>query len=131
MVTIVSVQAKNAGVEFRYESVENEHLLSAWKPSKHPKSVSEPDEQCSKIYHPGGLVQVSCREMESDGECARILFICRDTGIGMSEEYLPHIFEEFTRERTTTESHVTGTGLGLPIVKALVDLMGGTIECFE
>ena len=50
------------------------------------------------------------------------------TGIGMSEEYLPHIFEEFTRERTTTESHVTGTGLGLPIVKALVDLMGGTIN---
>ena len=46
----------------------------------------------------------------------------------MSEEYLPHIFEESTRERTSTESHVTGTGLGLPIVKALVDLMGGTIN---
>ena len=63
-----------------------------------------------------------------------------DTGIGMSAEYLPHIFEEFTRERTSTESKVAGAGLGLPIVKALVDLMGGTIQveseigkgsCFE
>lgn len=46
----------------------------------------------------------------------------------MSEEYLPHIFEEFTRERTSTESKVFGAGLGLPIVKALIDLMGGTVE---
>ena len=50
-----------------------------------------------------------------------------DTGIGMSEEFLPHIFEEFTRERTSTESKVAGTGLGMPIVKKLVDLLQGTI----
>lgn len=46
----------------------------------------------------------------------------------MSESYLPHIFEEFTRERSGTETGVTGTGLGLPIVKSLLDLMGGTID---
>ena len=46
----------------------------------------------------------------------------------MSEEFLPHLFEEFTRERSSTESRVTGTGLGMPIVKKLVDLMQGTIE---
>lgn len=51
-----------------------------------------------------------------------------DTGVGMSEDYLPHMFEAFTRERTSTEAEVIGTGLGLPIVKALVDLMGGTID---
>ena len=50
----------------------------------------------------------------------------------MSEEYLPHIFEEFTRERTTTESHVTGTGLGLPIVKTLGWISSGrNYQCFE
>ncbi len=54
--------------------------------------------------------------------------VVEDTGIGMSEDYLPHIFEEFSREHTSTESKVVGTGLGLPIVKALIDLMGGTIE---
>ena len=52
----------------------------------------------------------------------------RDTGIGMSEEFLPQLFEEFTRERSSTESRVNGTGLGMPIVKKLVDLMQGTIE---
>lgn len=50
-----------------------------------------------------------------------------DTGIGMSEEFLPHIFEEFARERDTTHSKVGGTGLGLPIAKKLVDMMGGSI----
>ena len=51
-----------------------------------------------------------------------------DTGIGMSEDFLPHLFEEFTRERSSTESKLNGTGLGMPIVKKLVDLMQGTIE---
>lgn len=51
-----------------------------------------------------------------------------DTGIGMSPEFLPHLFEEFTRERSSTESRINGTGLGMPIVKKLVDLMQGTIE---
>ena len=59
---------------------------------------------------------------------AKYLFVCEDTGIGMSKEYLPYIFEEFTREHTTTENKVVGTGLGLPIVKSLVDLMGGIIQ---
>lgn len=54
--------------------------------------------------------------------------VVQDNGIGMSEEYLPHIFEEFTREHTSTESQVVGTGLGLPIVKSLVDLMHGDIQ---
>ena len=50
-----------------------------------------------------------------------------DTGIGMSKEYLEHIFESFSRERNTTDSKVIGTGLGMSIVKKLVDLLGGTI----
>ena len=59
--------------------------------------------------------------------CAAYTAVFADDGIGMSAEYLPHIFEEFTREHTTTESKVVGTGLGLPIVKSFMDLMGGTI----
>lgn len=46
----------------------------------------------------------------------------------MSEEYLPHLFEEFSRENNTTDAKIEGTGLGMPIVKRLVALMGGTIE---
>ena len=82
-----------------------------------------------KYTSDGHGVHVKIYEKDSeDPRKVRFIFTCEDTGIGMSEEYLPHIFEEFTRERTSTESHVTGTGLGLPIVKALVDLMGGTIN---
>lgn len=59
--------------------------------------------------------------------CAAYTAVFADDGIGMSAEFLPHIFEEFAREHTTTESKVVGTGLGLPIVKSFMDLMGGTI----
>ena len=77
----------------------------------------------------GGSVTVQIKEIpwEKEGWTANRILV-EDTGIGMGAEYLPHIFEEFTRERTSTESKVVGAGLGLPIVKALIDLMGGTIQ---
>ena len=68
------------------------------------------------------------QESSEKEEYAYFEAVVQDTGIGMSEEYLPHIFEEFTREHTSTESQVVGTGLGLPIVKALIELMNGTIH---
>lgn len=55
-------------------------------------------------------------------------FIVEDNGIGMSREYVERIFDEFTRERTSTESRVEGSGLGMAIVKKLVDLLGGDIK---
>lgn len=78
----------------------------------------------------GGSVTVDITEEGYDAEkkVSFYRFTIEDTGIGMSKKYLPHIFEEFSREHTSTESKVIGTGLGLPIVKSLVDLMGGTIE---
>lgn len=77
----------------------------------------------------GGSVTVQIKEIpwEKEGWTAYRILV-EDTGIGMGAEYLPHIFEKFTRERTSTESKVVGAGLGLPIVKALIDLMGGTIQ---
>ncbi len=54
--------------------------------------------------------------------------IIRDTGVGISEEYLPHIFESFTREQNTTINRVQGTGLGLAITAKVVEMMGGTIS---
>lgn len=76
----------------------------------------------------GGKVVMKITELPSElTGIAKYKMIIEDNGIGMSEDYLPHIFEEFTRERTTTESKIIGTGLGLPIVKSLVDLMHGSI----
>ena len=72
---------------------------------------------------------MTLKEVPSDreGHC-KINVIIEDNGIGIAESYLPHIFDEFSRERNSTESNVVGTGLGLPIVKSLLDLLGGTIE---
>ena len=74
-------------------------------------------------------IHVDLRELPSqDTLKANYEFVCEDTGIGMSEDYLPHIFDEFSREHTTTENKVVGTGLGLSIVKSMVELMGGEIR---
>ena len=82
-----------------------------------------------KYTSDGHAVHVKIYEKDSeDPRKARLIFTCEDTGIGMSEEYLPHIFEEFSREHTTTENKVAGTGLGLPIVKSMIELMGGSIR---
>ena len=77
----------------------------------------------------GGSVSVEIQELSVEQDkFVHYQIVVADTGIGMSETYLPHIFEEFTREHTSTESKVVGAGLGLPIVKALVELMHGTIS---
>lgn len=77
----------------------------------------------------GGKITFFIKELSSDKEgYASYIFVVEDNGIGMHKEYLPHIFEEFSRERTSTESKVAGVGLGLPIVKSLVDMMDGRIE---
>ena len=82
-----------------------------------------------KYTSEGGKISVSVKEEPFEKEnYIAYRIIVEDNGIGMSKEYLPHIFEEFSREHTSTESKVTGTGLGLPIVKSLIDMMGGTIE---
>ena len=81
-------------------------------------------------YTPEGhSIHVEIHESVSENPSkVRYIFSCEDTGIGMSEEYLPHIYEEFSREHTTTENKVPGTGLGLPIIKSMIELMGGSIQ---
>ena len=77
----------------------------------------------------GGTVTYCLRELpsEREGYC-RIKVVVKDTGIGISKEFLPHIFEQFEREHTKTESKVEGSGLGMSIVKRIIDLMGAEIS---
>ena len=81
-------------------------------------------------YTPEGhSIYVEVHEAVSENPSKiRYIFSCEDTGIGMSEEYLPHVYEEFSREHSTTENKVPGTGLGLPIIKSMIELMGGSIQ---
>ncbi len=77
----------------------------------------------------GGKIDISMKELpQTDESRATFKVEVADTGIGMSPDYLPHLFDSFVREHNSTESKIAGTGLGLPIVKSLVELMGGTIE---
>ena len=77
----------------------------------------------------GGKIDMNTVEIPSDREgYAMFRTVITDNGIGMSKEYLPHLFEEFSREHNTTQGRVEGTGLGMPIVKRLVEIMDGTIE---
>ena len=76
----------------------------------------------------GGNVELLIQEISFENNKVKYHFIIIDNGIGMKEDFLPHIFEEFAREKTSTESKVPGVGLGLPIVKSLIDMLNGTIQ---
>ncbi len=99
------------------------------RPDKNTGDSAEYHQQLHQVYAGG---RKNFRKIEETPEprkgFASYRITVKDNGIGMSKEYLPHIFEEFTREHSSTERHITGTGLGLPIVKSLVNLMGGTID---
>ena len=76
----------------------------------------------------GGNIELLIQEISFENNKVKYHFIIIDNGIGMKEDFLPHIFEEFAREKTSTESKVPGVGLGLPFVKSLIDMMNGTIQ---
>ena len=77
----------------------------------------------------GGTIRcgITQKPGEKEGWCDTVVTVA-DNGIGMSQEFQKHIFEPFERERTSTVSKVEGSGIGMGIVKKLVELMGGTVE---
>ena len=77
----------------------------------------------------GGNVTINVEELPCEKEgYIKVKAEIKDTGIGMSEEFLPTLFEPFSREHNTTIGKVGGTGLGMSVVKRMIDLMGGSIE---
>ena len=81
-----------------------------------------------KFTPEGGDVWFTVENLEVENDKLRIRFSVRDNGIGMSEEFQEHLFEPFAQEHSELSAKTTGTGLGLPIVKSLVDAMDGTIS---
>ena len=81
-----------------------------------------------KYNRPGGSLKIYSNEIKSDSAQAVYEFVCEDKGLGMSEEFQKHAFDPFTREGKTTTTGFSGSGLGLSIVKQIVDAMGGTIS---
>ena len=81
-----------------------------------------------KYNKENGYIYISCQEFtsEQDGRVT-IEFICRDTGIGMTKDFQKRLFEPFAQEHTGSRTKFSGTGLGMPITKKLIEKMGGTI----
>ena len=121
-------QMKEKGVEF-VRSARVEHAEVICDETKLREIFLNILSNALKYTPAGGRITMTLDEVASDRPGYAVYrTVIEDTGIGMSEEFLPHLFEEFTRERSSTESRVNGTGLGMPIVKRLVDLMQGAIE---
>ena len=81
-----------------------------------------------KYNRENGQIYISCMEIPSEQpEMTTMEFVCRDTGIGMTDAFQKRIFEPFTQEHTGSRTKYAGTGLGMPITKKLVEKMGGTI----
>lgn len=108
-------------------NVEHKHIIV--DSTKMQEILSNLISNAIKYTSAGGKVTIDTKELPYDKEgYVLIQTKVSDTGIGMSEEFLPSLFELFTRERNTTLSKIPGTGLGMAIVKNFVDLMNGSIE---
>ena len=108
-------------------TVEHKHIIA--DSTKMQEILSNLISNAIKYTPEGGKVLIDVQELPYNKEGYTLIQTkVSDTGIGMSEEFLPSLFELFTRERNTTLSKIPGTGLGMAIVNNLVDLMNGSIE---
>ncbi|MEQ3131816.1 transporter substrate-binding domain-containing protein [Blautia fusiformis] len=121
-------EAKKKNIALHYTiNVEHEHILTDI--TKVKEIFVNILSNAIKYTPSGGSVMINIDELVCD-EPGYMMVRTRvsDTGIGMSQDYLTKIFDAFTRERNTTKSKITGSGLGMSIVKRYVDLLGGTID---
>lgn len=121
-------QMKNKGIEFTLD-IDVEHPYIYGDITKIREVYINLVSNAYKYTLPGGKISICLKEVPYDRE-GYVLYkvTVADTGIGMSEEFLPHLFDEFTRENNTTDNKIAGTGLGMAIVKRLLSLMNGTID---
>ena len=131
ILTIVEQRATEAGVTLEYDRQQAERVKigNVYGSPLHLRQVFlNIYGNCIKYNKVGGSVKTVCQCVgEADG-IVTYRWVIRDTGIGMSEAFLAHIFDPFAQEHTDARSVYQGTGLGMAIVKSLIDKMGGTIE---
>ena len=126
--SVFEPQAGKKGIRLVFEThVEHRHILCDI--TKMKQILVNLISNAVKYTQEGGTVIVRTQEIPCEQEgYIKIQSEVRDTGIGMSKEFLPTLFDSFSRERNTTVGKVSGTGLGMAIVKKYVDLMSGSIE---
>ena len=125
---IFQAEAEKKGIHLKMEyDVKHEHVIC--DETKNKEIFLNLISNAVKYTASGGRVTIRITELDCDRkDYVRIRTQVIDTGIGMSEEFLPSLFEAFARERNTTDGKIAGTGLGMPIIKKYIDMMYGTIE---
>ena len=124
---VVLKQAQDRGIELVQDDCHIDHHKLVGSSVYFKRIMTNILSNAIKYNKINGKIFITCREISSEGETALIRFKCRDTGVGMSPEFLEHVFEPFVQEKETARSEYGGTGLGMSITKSLVDSMGGTI----
>ncbi len=126
--TIIQNDIKAKGIHFFGEMKDIAHPTVLLDPMRMKKVLLNILSNAAKFTPEGGEIHFSIEEIgdAADGK-GLYQFHIKDTGIGMSKEYITHIFEPFSREETATVSGIPGTGLGMSIASRIVKLMGGTI----
>lgn len=126
---IFSEQARSAGIELLIESKNIVHDYVLTDGDRLDQIINNVISNAIKYTKEGGTVKYSVEERACDTDgYGMYVFTVADTGIGMSEEFIPKMFETFSRAENSTVSRIQGTGLGMPIVKKLVELMKGSID---
>ena len=125
---IFQAEAEKKGIHLEMEyDVQHEHVIC--DETKNREIFLNLISNAVKYTASGGRITIKITELDCDRkDYMRIRTQVIDTGIGMSEEFLPSLFEAFARERNTTDGKIAGTGLGMPIIKKYIDMMYGTIE---
>ena len=127
--TIYSEQAEANGIKFTVAAKNIQHSRVITDADRMKQITTNIIGNALKYTPEGGSVDYCIEETAcSIPGYGNYVFTVRDTGIGMSPEFLSHIFDEFSRENSSTVSKIQGTGLGMSIVKQLTDLLGGTIN---
>ena len=130
VLTIVGQRAADAGITLEYDkNGERAAMKHVYGSPLHLRQIFlNIYGNCIKYNKVGGKVWTNCTCLETKDDTVTYQWTIRDTGVGMSQEFLEHIFEPFAQERTDARSVYNGTGLGMSIVKSLIDKMNGTIE---
>ena len=125
---VIEQMAAEQNIQIKWEKKEITHRDLIGSPGYVKRVMMNILSNAMKYNRENGHIYISCIEIPSEQpEMTTMEFVCRDTGIGMAEEFQKHIFEPFAQEHSGSRTKFAGTGLGMPIAKKLIEKMGGTI----
>ena len=128
VLVVIEQMAAEQNIRIVWEKKEITHRKFIGSPGYVKRVMMNILSNAVKYNRKNGHIYISCREIPSgQPEMTTIEFVCRDTGIGMTDEFQKHIFEPFAQEHAGSRTKFAGTGLGMPIAKKLIETMGGTI----